>query len=173
MYTYSIVPGTIYGLASGRFIELGIQNPHSIQIPLLIRAGIARGHAGMVGKGVNLWPNAHVDDGMYSSFSLLLCHCHNSDHICLYDTVADLFVVLYDYVASHNKDTTGHGYTGYYFAENGEHNLDDVSKAIQVAFNELGVGAAQVEPDSFTDEECTKYFGVSESIVLSPLHFLI
>lgn len=72
MYTYSIVPGTIYGLASGRFIELGIQNPHSIQIPLLIRAGIARGHAGMVGKGVNLWPNAHVDDGMYPSFP---CYC--------------------------------------------------------------------------------------------------
>jgi len=63
--TYIILPSTIYGIATGKLAKLGLQNPYSIQIPGLIKASIARGQAGMVGLGKNIWPNVHIDDGMH------------------------------------------------------------------------------------------------------------
>lgn len=44
-------------------VDAGIQNPHSIQIPTIIRASLDRGQAGMVGKGLALWPDVHIDEG--------------------------------------------------------------------------------------------------------------
>ncbi|KAG6915857.1 hypothetical protein DXG01_009564 [Tephrocybe rancida] len=46
--SYIILPSTIYGLASNKLVDLGIQNPHSIQIPALIDASLDRGQGGMV-----------------------------------------------------------------------------------------------------------------------------
>ncbi|KAG6892211.1 hypothetical protein C0992_001465, partial [Termitomyces sp. T32_za158] len=60
--TYIILPSTIYGLASNKLVDLGIQNPHSIQIPALIDVSLNRGQGGMVGEGKNIWPNVHIDD---------------------------------------------------------------------------------------------------------------
>lgn len=82
--------------------------------------------------------------------------------ILIHNAVADLYIVLYDYITSHPLDETPHGHEGYFFGENGEHRLYDIGKAIQVAFNELGVGQKdpKAEPDTFTDEENQKYFGV-------------
>jgi hypothetical protein len=62
---YIILPSTIYGLATGRLVDLGIQNPHSIQVPMLIKASIDRGRAGVVGEGKNLWPDVNIEDGMF------------------------------------------------------------------------------------------------------------
>jgi len=63
--TYIILPSTIYGVATGKLVELGIQNPYSIQMPALINASIDRRQAGMVGRGKNVWPNVYIDDSMY------------------------------------------------------------------------------------------------------------
>jgi hypothetical protein len=63
--TYIILPSMIYGMATGRLVELGIQNPHSLQIPAVIKSSIARGQAGMVGMGKNIWPNVDIDDSMH------------------------------------------------------------------------------------------------------------
>ena len=60
--TYIILPSTIYGLAKTRFVDAGVQNPHSIQLPSLIGASIERGQGGMIGKGKNLWPNVEVHE---------------------------------------------------------------------------------------------------------------
>jgi hypothetical protein len=60
------LPSTIYGVASNPLVDAGIQNPHSIQIPLLIKASLDRGRAGMVGKGAALWPDVHIDDGQFT-----------------------------------------------------------------------------------------------------------
>jgi hypothetical protein len=60
---YIILPSTIYGIATGKLVELGIQNPHSVQIPGLINASLARGQGGMVGLGKNIWPNVNIEDG--------------------------------------------------------------------------------------------------------------
>jgi len=60
---YLVIPSTIYGIAKGKLVEAGIQNPHSIQVPELIRAALGRGRGGMVGQGKNLWPDVNVEDG--------------------------------------------------------------------------------------------------------------
>jgi hypothetical protein len=59
---YLVAPSTIYGLATGRLVESEIANNHSQQVPSLIRAALGRRRAGMVGKGLNIWPNVHIDD---------------------------------------------------------------------------------------------------------------
>jgi len=133
--TYLILPSTIYGIASGKLVDLGIQNSFSIQIPSLIKASIDRRQAGMVGLGKNRWPNVHIDD------------------------VADLYIVLFDYVRL--NPSTDHGREGYYFGENGEHLLYDISKAIGRALVNLGVSESD-EPTTFTKEELGKYYGGSE-----------
>uniref|UniRef100_A0A8H7Y2Y4 NmrA-like domain-containing protein n=1 Tax=Psilocybe cubensis TaxID=181762 RepID=A0A8H7Y2Y4_PSICU len=65
--SYIILPSTIWGEATGVMVDEGIQNPRSIQVPELIRASLARGRAGMVGEGKNLWPDVNINDGKYLS----------------------------------------------------------------------------------------------------------
>jgi len=132
---YIVIPSTIYGIATGKLVELGIQNPHSIQVPALIDASLDRGQGGVVGEGKNLWPNVNVED------------------------VADLFVVLFNSIVS-NPEKTGHGREGIYFGENGEHKLYDVSKAVAQVLFDLGKGKSP-EPTTFTKEDIDKYFGGS------------
>jgi hypothetical protein len=59
------MPSTIYGIATGKLVDLGIQNIHSQQIPALIKASLTRGQAGMVGEGKNIWPNVHIGESKY------------------------------------------------------------------------------------------------------------
>ena len=61
--TYIILPSTIYGIADHKLVKEGISNPHSIQIPYLIRASIGRKAGGMVGEGKNIWPNVDIAEG--------------------------------------------------------------------------------------------------------------
>lgn len=63
MRTYIILPSTIYGIAKNPLVDAGLQNPQSQQIPALIKAALSRGTAGVVGKGLALWPDVHIDDG--------------------------------------------------------------------------------------------------------------
>ncbi|KAJ7174949.1 NAD-binding protein [Mycena crocata] len=128
--SYIILPPTIYGIATGRLVDMGLQNPHSIQIPYLISASLDRGRAGMVGEGKNVWPNVEIHE------------------------LADLYVALYDAIVA---DTTGHGRNGFYFAESGEHSLYDVGKAIGEALVALGKSDS-AEPTTFSQAELDKYF---------------
>jgi len=132
--SYIILPSTIYGLATGRLVDMGIQNPHSIQIPSLISAALDRGQAGMVGEGKNLWPNVEIHE------------------------TADLYANLYDKIRA--DADTGHGRNGFYFVESGEHSLYDVGKEIGAALVELEK-ANSAEPTTFTQADLDKYFGGS------------
>jgi hypothetical protein len=60
--SYIVLPSTIYGLATGKLVDMGVQNRHSVQIPFLINASLARGQAGIVGEGKNVWPNVNIDE---------------------------------------------------------------------------------------------------------------
>jgi len=133
---YLIAPSTIYGMASGKFVDAGLQNKHSIQIPALVVASLGRGTAGMVGKGLNVWPNVHVDD------------------------VADLYIILFNAIRA-NPDKVGHGRDGYYFGVNGEHTMYDVGKEVGRALVALGKSSSD-EPTTFTKEDLDKYFGGSD-----------
>ncbi|TFY82933.1 hypothetical protein EWM64_g1075 [Hericium alpestre] len=131
--TYIILPGTIYGIATGKLFDLGISNPHSVQVPWLVKASLARGQAGVVGEGKNLWPNVDIRD------------------------VAQLYITVFNRVLE-NPDATPHGREGFFFAVNGEHRLIDVSKEIGKAVYELGKSKTP-EVTTFTDEENQKFFG--------------
>jgi len=63
--TFIILPSMVYGVATGRLAQLGIQNPHSILIPVLIKLGLHRRQGGMVGNGRNLWPNVEIGERGY------------------------------------------------------------------------------------------------------------
>jgi hypothetical protein len=41
--TYIVLPSTIYGVATGRLVDVDVQHSHSQQLPTLIKAGLARG----------------------------------------------------------------------------------------------------------------------------------
>ena len=60
--THIVLPSTVYGIAQHPLVEAGISNPYSMQIPLLIRSSLARKRAGVIGKGLSLWPSVHIDD---------------------------------------------------------------------------------------------------------------
>jgi len=62
--TYIVLPPVIYGLAKTRFVDAGIQNPRSIMIPTLIKLALARGEAGMIGDGKNVWDNVEIHERM-------------------------------------------------------------------------------------------------------------
>ncbi|KAJ7255830.1 NAD(P)-binding protein [Mycena haematopus] len=132
--TYIILPSTIYGLASTRLVALGVQNPHSVQIPKLISVALARGQAGMVGEGKNLWPNVEIHE------------------------VAELYTTLYDNIVA-DPSETGHGRNGFYFGASGEHSLYDIGKAIGEALVKLGKSGS-AEPTAFTQAEFDQYPGL-------------
>ncbi|GLB40153.1 putative NAD-P-binding protein [Lyophyllum shimeji] len=132
--TYIVAPSTIYGIANTKLVDLGVQNPHSIQIPALVDASLDRRQGGMVGEGKNIWNNVS-----------------NSD-------IADLFHVVYN--TAMNNPAMGHGREGYFFGENGEHSLYQVGKAIAETLLVVGRGVSP-EPTPFTKEEIDKYFGGS------------
>ncbi|KAF8199610.1 hypothetical protein BJ912DRAFT_844564, partial [Pholiota molesta] len=130
--TYIILPSMVYGLPSGRLVDQGIQNCRATAIPSLVRAALIRGRGGMIGPGMNYWPNVHIED------------------------VADLYLYLFN-AALMNPTGTAHGHEGFYFAENGEHTLYQVGKAICEAMITVGE-CSEPEPSTFTDEEIQQYF---------------
>lgn len=146
-------------------MKAGLANKHSIQVPALIGASLDRGQAGMVGKGLNIWPNVHIDDGMIPHRSC----CPLTDSFS--NLVADLYIDLYNAIKT-NPDKVGHGRKGYYFGLNGEHTLYDVSKELGRAMVAVGKSSSE-EPTTFTKEEINKYFQASLSLHLIRLCALI
>ncbi|KAJ7103955.1 hypothetical protein B0H15DRAFT_46 [Mycena belliarum] len=129
--SYIVLPASVFGLAKGRLVDLGVQHPHSMAIPYLISAALDRGQAGMVGEGKNVWPIVEVHE------------------------VADLYIKLYDAIVA--DETTGHGRNGFYFGANGEQDFYGLTKAIGKALVALGKSASP-EPTTFTQAELGKYF---------------
>ena len=58
---YIVLPSFIYGLATGELAEQGIQNPHSY-IVRFAQIALERGRSGIVGAGVNVWPNVDIQE---------------------------------------------------------------------------------------------------------------
>ncbi|PPQ71191.1 hypothetical protein CVT24_010009 [Panaeolus cyanescens] len=136
--TYIILPCTIYGIAKGCLVDAGLQNPHSQQIPTLVRLSVDRRRAGMVGEGKNVWNNVHIDE------------------------VADLYILLVDLIISGSVYSIApkhfeHGVAGFYFAENGEHTLRSIGDAIGKVLVSKGI-TSNATPTTFTEEEHKRYF---------------
>ncbi|KAG6831796.1 hypothetical protein H0H92_007473 [Tricholoma furcatifolium] len=129
--TYIVLPGTIYGLATGPLIDLGLQNAHSQQIPAMVKIALEREEAGYVGLGKNEWPHVHIKE------------------------VTDLFILIFDHVLSH-KDI-GHGREGFYFGENGEYVMWNAAKAVAQTLHDAGKVKTSL-PSSYTEEEMRRFF---------------
>jgi len=112
----------------------------------------------MVGKGLNIWSNVHIDDGMIPH----RCCCPLTNSFS--NSAADLYIDLYNAIKE-NLDKAGHGRKGYYFGLNGEHTLYDVSKELGRAMVAVGKSSSE-EPTTFTKEEINKYFQASFSLHL-------
>lgn len=130
--TYVIAPSTIYGRARGVLVERGISNPKSQQIPRLIGISLRRGEPAMMGGGLNLWENVHIDD------------------------LTKLYVLILDKSLSHTPPPSGA--EGFFFGANGEHRVLDVAERIGRAMSELGKGRSS-RPTPFTEEEIEEWFG--------------
>lgn len=149
--THIILPSTIYGIADGPLVDLGLQNSHSQQIPALVKVSLDRGQGGMVGLGKNLWPNVHIKEGKLTSHFASL-----TNSFLTLPIVADLYILLFDQILS-QKSTPAHGRHGFYFGENGEHSMYDVAKTIAQLLYDVGKGESP-HPTTFTKEEMEKYF---------------
>ena len=71
--SYIAYPSNIYGLLKGPLVEAGIAHSYSM-LSVITRAidfCIQRGQGGMVGKGLNRWPAAHIDDGTRTLYGRL------------------------------------------------------------------------------------------------------
>lgn len=132
--SYIVAPGTVFGTVSGPLVDLGIQNEHSIQFPLLFKVAIARKRSDYIGLGKNIWPAVEVND------------------------TADLYLILFNAIRS-NPDSVPFGREGIYFAESSEYTGYEIAKATSEALVELGVSQPH-EPTAFKPEELDEYFGI-------------
>ena len=69
--------------------------------------------------------------------------------------MAELYILLLDRLLQ-DPDQVAHGREGFYFAENGEHTLYEVSKAIGEGLVAIGK-SSDAKPSSFSKEEIDKY----------------
>jgi len=133
MRSYIILPSTIWGISTTSLADIGLQNSRSQQIPNLVRVCLDRGQGGMIGLGKNVWPNVNIDE------------------------LAELYILLLDAVLDNDVEDLGHGRSGYYFAENGEHQMIEIGRRIAEDLCSMGKGRSPV-PHSFDSKEMAKYF---------------
>lgn len=65
MKSHLVIPPIVFGLSSGRLVDLGVQNRHSVAIPWILKGAVAEGKVRVVGEGKNIWGNVHVDEREY------------------------------------------------------------------------------------------------------------
>lgn len=145
-----IVPATIYGTPTHEIAMAGLSNIHSIQIPGLIKAALARGRAGVVGAGKSKWSASHVDDGRSFSWTFLEQLAHG-----IACPVASLYILLLNAVLE--DPLLSHGWDGFYFVGDIEFSWYDLSRKIGEAMVTLGL-ATEAEPTEFDADERTKFF---------------
>ncbi|KIV82017.1 hypothetical protein PV11_04158 [Exophiala sideris] len=91
----------------------GVGNTRSIQLPDMAKYTLEHGSAFQVGKGLNRWPNIHVQD------------------------LSDLILALVDNALQGGERATW-GQEGYYFCENGEHVWGHMAKLVSQAAKDHG-----------------------------------
>jgi hypothetical protein len=137
-------------------VDLGIQNKYSMQIPIFVKASLARKRGGYIGAGKNVWSAASLSDSM-SQFNPTQVGQANGI------AAANLYSLLFD-AARKDPDSIGHGKDGYYFVENLEYSAYEIAEAIGQALVELGV-ADTAEPSAFSEEELVQIFGVRRCLL--------
>lgn len=126
--THIVLPTTVYGSPTNTWA-----NQHSIQIPQIVNASIARKQAGVIGLGANSWGNVHV-----------------SDVAALYTLI--LYRAIEGTLQSNSKGS-------YFFVNADEHTLMDVSATIAESLQNRSIGDGITS--SFVEQEMQEYFSGS------------
>ncbi|KAI0767999.1 NAD-P-binding protein [Trametes elegans] len=135
-YTHAhlILPAAVYGLATGPLFAAGVANAHPAIVALLVRAALSLGRVGVLGTGVTRWNDVHVEDA------------------------ADIYIRLLDAHLAGKTDGVAHGREGYFIAENGDHAIRDVLRAVADALFALGrIDSPELEP--YTEESVAAHLG--------------
>ncbi|TCD67322.1 hypothetical protein EIP91_000243 [Steccherinum ochraceum] len=126
---YVIIPPLIYGLATGRFVDAGIQNPVTTSVMFLDAIRQKRGLFGRIGPGKNVYATVEVHD------------------------VARLYLTMLD-AALERKQIAGG--SAYYTAVDGEVTLGDFTQAVASELHNAGVTDTE-EVTEVTAEEAKKW----------------
>ncbi|TCD67906.1 hypothetical protein EIP91_011840 [Steccherinum ochraceum] len=124
--SYTVYPGVIYGLATGRFVKAGLQRSVPTCELYIALEDLKRGSPGIVGAGKN-----------------------RLTFVDIHDTV-DLYILLFDAIISGKKIASGAD--GHYFAVNGPLEVGAYFRAVGQALFELGA-IKSAEVTQFTSEE--------------------
>lgn len=147
MKAYVIAPPVIWGLATGRLVDAGLQNPVTSGLLVMSRLAVARGSFGIVGPSANVWSAVEVNDRMLFSFSII--HKH---HIH-FSVVANLFLVIFNTTVIDGKEIAGG--SAYYFASNGDLVSKDMMTKAAQALHKYGA-LKSGEVTEFTPDELKK-----------------
>ncbi|TCD67904.1 hypothetical protein EIP91_011838 [Steccherinum ochraceum] len=109
---YVIIPTLVYGLATGRFVDAGVQNPVPTSVMLLDAIRQARGVFGRVGPAKNIYATIEVHD------------------------LARLYLAIIDAILEKKQIAGG---SAYYTAVDGEVALAEFTQALASGFHESGV----------------------------------
>ncbi|TCD67492.1 hypothetical protein EIP91_012353 [Steccherinum ochraceum] len=135
---YVIAPPLIYGLASGRFVDAGLQNPVPTGILLSARVAIERGSFAQAGPAKNIWSTVEIHD------------------------IANLELQIFNSVLEGKTIASG---SAYYTGVDGDIVMGDLFKEIAAALHANGK-IKSPEPTELTQEEFGKWpvlvgFGVN------------
>jgi len=126
--TYIIAPPLVYGLASGKLVDAGVQNPVPTTISVISQFGIARGSFAVVGPGKNIWSTVELHD------------------------VVRFYIILFDAVTG-GKDIPGGD--AYYMTVDGDIVVGDCLRQVAKYLHEFGFLPSD-EATPVTQEELAK-----------------
>ncbi|KZV72611.1 NAD(P)-binding protein [Peniophora sp. CONT] len=128
--TYIVYPANIYGVLKGPLVDAGVSHAFSMLsvITLAIEFSIQRGQGAMVGKGLNRWPAAHIDDA------------------------AGLYKLILERALA---DEAPHGAQGTFVIENCEYTFVDAAKCYTAVLHAHGKSAG-ADPDTCTADELAR-----------------
>ncbi|KAJ7581591.1 hypothetical protein C8J56DRAFT_895195 [Mycena floridula] len=131
--THIVVPGFIYGVATGKVAESGIQNTRNTIGVGFFSFAFERGEAGMLGDGKNECSHVEISE------------------------ISNLVVLIYD-SATMRPSETSHGREGFYFAENGSSSLYDINQVVQNVLIKTGRAKTTSQvPTTLSKEDISKY----------------
>ncbi|TCD65049.1 hypothetical protein EIP91_003287 [Steccherinum ochraceum] len=133
---YVVAPPFIYGLATGRFVDAGLQNPVPTAVMVLARMACERGVFGRVGEAGNVWSAVEAHLVPRTSF-----------------IVAKLELHIFTSVLEGKPLASGQAY---YTGVDGEVVVRDVFAQIAAALHETGK-LASAEITQLTPEEIAKW----------------
>ena len=88
--THIVLPPTIYDIAIGKILGLGIRNPSSVEIPKLVKASIKQKRMGMVVQNSIFGSTVHLPFPLSVMWLTTPAVCEISDLcIVLYDAILD------------------------------------------------------------------------------------